>query len=322
MKLEDIGFYTLSDDRAKNQSTTSPLYRGEMVLTSRCNFRCPYCRPLREDCVGDMPLVRAKQIVDIMIEQGLKNIRFSGGEPLLYKHLSALVSQARSGGVNRIAISTNGSFPLRQYQKLIDAGVNDFSISLDACCAAVGETMCGGVKGAWNRVISNIESLSKLTYVTVGVVLTPFNLSQTTDIVHFAHDLGVADVRIIPAAQHNRSLRSVLKIKEEVIREHPILKFRVSNFVNGHSVRGMTQEDCRKCHLVLDDVAVAGEFHFPCIIYLRERGNPIGKMGINFRREREKWFKEHDCYDDKICRNVCLDVCRDLNNKIEQFKNG
>ena len=46
--------------------------------------------------------------------------------------------------------------------------------------------------------------------------------------------------------------------------------------------------------MVKDDVAIAGEYHFPCIIYLREGGNPIGKMSENFRRERIKWFKKQE----------------------------
>jgi hypothetical protein len=47
MKLEDIGFYTLSDNRALNVSAWSPMMRCELVLTGRCNFRHPYCRSLR-----------------------------------------------------------------------------------------------------------------------------------------------------------------------------------------------------------------------------------------------------------------------------------
>lgn len=44
LKLEEIGFYTLSDARAASASATSPLSRCELVLSARCNFKCPYCR--------------------------------------------------------------------------------------------------------------------------------------------------------------------------------------------------------------------------------------------------------------------------------------
>ena len=35
MKLEEIGFYTLEDYRAKNASCKSPLWRNEMIITAR-----------------------------------------------------------------------------------------------------------------------------------------------------------------------------------------------------------------------------------------------------------------------------------------------
>ena len=49
MKLEDIGFYTLSDSRARNASENSPLWRCELLITSQCNFKCPYCRGTNSD---------------------------------------------------------------------------------------------------------------------------------------------------------------------------------------------------------------------------------------------------------------------------------
>jgi molybdenum cofactor biosynthesis enzyme MoaA len=58
MKLEDIGFYTLSDARAFNSSYNSDLMRCELILTDRCNFKCVYCRGLKENLKGDMSLKR------------------------------------------------------------------------------------------------------------------------------------------------------------------------------------------------------------------------------------------------------------------------
>ncbi len=319
MRLEEIGFYTLCDDRVKNQSSSSPLHRCELILTSRCNFHCPYCRPLRPECRGDIPLEQAQKTLDIWIKNGLRNVRFSGGEPMMYKGLNELVIQAKKGGAGHIAISTNGSFPLFMYTRLIDQGVNDFSISLDACCVSIGEKMCGGIKCAWNKVISNIRELSKLTYVTVGVVLTEDNINQVSDIIKFADGLGVADIRVISAAQFNKPIEALASIGDDILNRHPILKYRVTNFRSSKSIRGICSGDCNKCHLVLDDMAVAGKWHFPCIIYLREGGNPIGEVGSTIRQQRAEWFASHDCHADPICKNNCLDVCVDFNNKAREL---
>lgn len=81
MKLEEIGFYTLSDSRVRTSSSRTPLHRCEMVLTGRCNLRCPYCRGLPPGFDKDISLSLAKYTVSLWGLQGLKNIRFSGGEP-------------------------------------------------------------------------------------------------------------------------------------------------------------------------------------------------------------------------------------------------
>jgi cyclic pyranopterin phosphate synthase len=205
--LKNIGFYSLSDERAKNSSETSQMKRCEMIITEYCNFKCPYCRGLKDWIYGDrklkmLSLEEVKRNIDFWCEPlPLENIRFSGGEPTLHPNIVEIVSYAKSKGINRIAISTNGSNKSSLYFKLVEAGCNDFSISLDACCADDGDKMSGGVVGSFDKVIENIRYISKLTYVTVGVVLTKDNVQRTIDTIKFADSLGVSDIRIISASQ-------------------------------------------------------------------------------------------------------------------------
>jgi len=274
MKLENIGFYTLNDNRCKRTSVDSQLMRCELILTDACNFKCPYCRGLRPDLKGTMSLERAKYIVDLWTKDNLKNIRLSGGEPTVWKGLVELIQYIKSKGVERIAISTNGYAEMDLYHKLIEAGVNDFSISLDACCSAFGDVMAGGINGAWDKVISNIKEISQLTYVTVGVVVTEETVSDLKNTIEFASSLGVSDIRIISSAQYNQLLEVAKTVSKDVYEKYPILKYRIENLNNQRNVRGLQETDSHRCGLVLDDMAIAGDYHFPCIIYMREGGNP------------------------------------------------
>lgn len=317
MRLEDIGFYTLSDERATNSSSTSPLKRCELILTDRCNFKCPYCRGLREDLRGSLPFEDAMRVLRHWVADGLENVRFSGGEPGLYPRLEELVSFCRENGVGRVAVSTNGSLSLDLYERLIRAGVNDFSVSLDACCAQMGDAMAGRA-GAWEKVVENIRALSRLTYVTVGMVFTEDNVGDCVDSVLFADSLGVSDIRVIPSAQYNQALAKLKGLPRRVLEKYPILRYRIDNLANGEHVRGIREADTNRCPLVLDDMAVAGNKHFPCIIYMREQGDPVGDVGPGMRQERLGWFERHDSHKDPICRRNCLDVCVLYNNKSMQ----
>jgi cyclic pyranopterin phosphate synthase len=174
--------------------------RCEIIITDRCNFKCPYCRGLEDKLCGDLTIDSIKYILDIFNNK-IKNIRFSGGEPTLNKDLLKMIKYARQNNIGHIAISTNGSNDQELYFYLMAAGVNDFSVSLDSCCSSTGDTMTGKT-GQWKKVIDTIEFLSLISYITVGVVLTEQNMSELGDIIRLAHDLHVDDIRIIPAAQN------------------------------------------------------------------------------------------------------------------------
>ncbi len=314
MKLEDIGFYTLSDQRARMVSASSPLQRCELILTSKCNFRCPYCRHVGG---SNMKFKDAVKIVKLWADQGLQNIRFSGGEPTLYSGLLELVCIARDRGINRIAISTNGSANLSVYNNLIVVGVNDFSISLDACCSSTGDSL-SGIEGSWEQVVHNIRWISERVYTTVGVVLTDVTRCSVNEIILYAHDLGVADIRIIPAAQSGNMCGKV-NVPKEILDKHPILRYRVKNLKKGKPFRGIQETDSHRCALVLDDMAVSHGKHYPCIIYMREYGKNIGHINKHMRADRLYWYQTTDTHKDMICKNNCLDVCRDYNNRYEYF---
>jgi MoaA/NifB/PqqE/SkfB family radical SAM enzyme len=319
MKLDNIGFYTMSDYRVMQVSETSPIWRAEIILSDVCNFKCPYCRGLRQDCKGTIEFDKVKFVLDTWMKDGLKNVRFSGGEPTIYPYLIDLVKYCKENKVERIAISSNGSASTNLYQELIDAGANDFSISLDACCASFADAMAG-VSGKFQIISDNIKYLAARTYTTVGVVLTEQNVDEVKNIIEYAHNLGVADIRIISAAQYNKLLAGVVNISENILNDHPILKYRVNNIKNGINVRGLNENDANRCYLAFDDSIVAGNlYHFPCVIYMREQGEPIGKVSKNMRQERIKWAKEHNILKDKICKSQCLDVCREYNNKYKEI---
>jgi len=321
MKLEDIGFYTLSDERAFNVAHESQMKRCEMIINEYCNFKCPYCRGLAGQVFDDrkrkeLTIKEIKRNIDLWCDNGpLENIRFSGGEPTYHKNIIEAVEYSKEKGIKRIAISTNGSNKPEIYQHLLDAGCNDFSISLDAASSGVGDIMAGNIDGAWDKVVHNIKWISKKTYVTVGVVLELDNISRFIDIVNYASALGVSDIRVIPSAQWDKPLIELANIDQQILSRHPILKYRVENFIGGKKIRGLVNDSAKSCPLVLDDSIIAGQDHYPCVIYMREQGQPIGTVGEHMRAARFEWFESTNPHFDDICKHNCLDVCVDFNKK-------
>jgi MoaA/NifB/PqqE/SkfB family radical SAM enzyme len=326
MMLDEIGFYTLSDKRARDVALNpfaTDLQRCELILTDACNFRCPYCRGIQEQFRGTMHLEKAKKVVDIWVAGNCHNIRLSGGEPTVVGYLPDLVKYIRQHKCfDNIALSTNGSADFDLYKYLSKLGVSDFSISLDACCSSTGDTM-SGTSGYYRKIISNIKKLSDFSYVTLGIVLEQQNEQELDEIIKFGTSLGVADIRIIPSAQYNQPLHPNIENTK-----FPILKYRLQHIKEGRHVRGLNSSNSCNCHLVKDDMAVLADYHYPCIIYMREQGDPIGKIDFDLSpseslkrimKEREYWFKYHYILNNPICSKNCLDVCTDYNDEVEKY---
>jgi MoaA/NifB/PqqE/SkfB family radical SAM enzyme len=230
-------------------------------------------------------------------------------------YLLDLVKYTRTKrSIRHIALSTNGSASTLDYLLLNAAGVNDFSISLDSCCAATADKIADK-KIDLDIISKNIKTLSSITHVTVGIVCTEDNVSELNKTIEYAHNLGVSDIRIIPSAQWNNRLRPT--IDKRIIKAHPILKYRMNNIKRNIPFRGIDSLDCHRCPLVLDDIAVVGADHYPCIIYLREHGMPMGiitgKTIEEIRHERLIWYETHNSFLDPICKKNCLDVCKMYN---------
>lgn len=318
--IDEIGFYTLTNERAKHEHEN--LERCEMILTSFCNFSCPYCRGVKSysrNCIGNIDHNTASFVINYWGKLNLRSIRFSGGEPTLYPKLIDLIKLSKDNGIKNIAVSSNGSSDRSVYEDLLIAGVNDFSISLDACCAEDAARMAGR-SDFFDTLINNIKYLSERTYVTVGIVLTSETAKNVSNVVVFADSLGVSDIRIISAAQYNGGIFHLENIPAHLLNKFPILKYRVNNLIDGRNVRGLMPGDSPRCYLVEDDYAVAGRWHFPCVIHMREGGEPIGEVGENMQAERLAWSKNHDSQNDPICLKNCLDCLIDYNNCANKYR--
>ncbi|MGI8645082.1 MAG: GTP 3',8-cyclase MoaA [Nocardioides sp.] len=106
-------------------------------LTDRCNLRCSYCMPaegldwLPDDTVlTDDEVVR---MIDISVRMlGIREVRFTGGEPLVRRGLVDIVSRTRAlDPTLELSITTNALGLSRQAAALKAAGLDRVNVSLD-----------------------------------------------------------------------------------------------------------------------------------------------------------------------------------------------
>mgnify|MGYP001806401143 CR=1 FL=1 len=107
-------------------------------LTDRCNLRCTYCMPAEGlDWLPGEELLTGDELTRLLTlavtRLGIDSVRFTGGEPLLYRGLEEIVA-AVAGLTPRpeIALTTNGLGLARRAKALAEAGLNRVNVSLDS----------------------------------------------------------------------------------------------------------------------------------------------------------------------------------------------
>ncbi|GAY14410.1 GTP 3',8-cyclase [Mycobacterium sp. shizuoka-1] len=107
-------------------------------LTDRCNLRCTYCMPAEglDWLPGDELLTRDEltRLLTLAVTRlGIDSVRFTGGEPLLYRGLEDVVAAVAALRPRpEIALTTNGVGLARRAQGLADAGLDRVNVSLDS----------------------------------------------------------------------------------------------------------------------------------------------------------------------------------------------
>jgi GTP 3',8-cyclase len=106
-------------------------------VTDRCNLRCTYCMPAEGlDWLPGDNLLSPEELTRLLrlavTRLGITSIRFTGGEPLLYRGLEHVVAAAAMLRPQpEIALTTNGIGLAARARGLADAGLNRVNISLD-----------------------------------------------------------------------------------------------------------------------------------------------------------------------------------------------
>jgi GTP 3',8-cyclase len=111
-------------------------------LTDRCNLRCTYCMPAEGlDWMPGEQLLRSDELTRLMriavTRLGITSVRFTGGEPLVAKHLEDVVAATAALTPRpEITLTTNGIGLDKRAAKLKRAGLDRINVSLDTVDAA------------------------------------------------------------------------------------------------------------------------------------------------------------------------------------------
>jgi cyclic pyranopterin phosphate synthase len=157
-------------------------------VTDRCNMRCIYCNSHLAPHLTHDDILRYKEIQKIVkaaARLGVKNIRITGGEPLVRPDVGALIELLYLiEGINDISLTTNGVFLEKYMHELKEAGLKRVNISLDSFNPDKFKYITGG--GNVEDVLRGIEAAKEAGLDPVKINMVPIKGVNDDEIADFA----------------------------------------------------------------------------------------------------------------------------------------
>ncbi|GJL94503.1 MAG: GTP 3',8-cyclase [Hyphococcus sp.] len=174
-----------------------------LSVTDRCDLRCTYCMPERMKFLPRADLLTLEELerlVRAFMRRGVKKLRLTGGEPLLRKDVSALISRlgkdVYSGALEEMTVTTNGAQLAKYASALADAGVKRINVSLDTLDPKKFEQVTR--RAVLHDVLTGIETAQRygISIKLNVVALKDLNEKEIPSIILWAHQRGI-DVSLI-----------------------------------------------------------------------------------------------------------------------------
>jgi cyclic pyranopterin phosphate synthase len=193
-------------------------------LTDRCNLRCNYCMPAEglewlptEEVLTDDEVVR---LVRVGVERlGIREVRFTGGEPLLRRGLPDIVRRTKQlEPTPEVSLTTNALGLARTADTLAAAGLDRINVSLDTIRPDVFAQITRRDRLA--DVLAGIEAAARAGIGPIkvnAVLLRGLNDRLAPELLHWCLDRGL-ELRIIEQmpldAQHDWSREAMVTAQE------------------------------------------------------------------------------------------------------------
>ncbi|OOP80619.1 GTP 3',8-cyclase MoaA [Helicobacter pylori] len=200
-------------------------------VTKQCNFRCQYCMPVAPlDFFDDeelLPLDNVLEFLKIAIDEGVKKIRITGGEPLLRKGLDEFIAKLHAYNKEvALVLSTNGFLLKKMAKGLKDAGLSRVNVSLDSLKSdrVLKISQKDALKNALEGIEESLKAGLKLKLNTV--VMKGVNDDEILELLEYAKNRHI-QIRYIEFMENTHAKSLVKGLKEKEILDLIAQKYKI-----------------------------------------------------------------------------------------------
>ena len=192
-------------------------------VTERCNFRCSYCMPEKPfSWVPKENLLSFEELFEFMkiaIDEGVKKIRITGGEPLLREDLDKFIKMIYDYKPSvDLAMTTNAYLLKGSAQKLVDAGLKRINVSIDTLKPEVAQNIAG--KDVLKNVLQGVDEALKVG-LKVKVNMVPMkgmNADEIIDVLEYCKERNMS-IRFIEYMENSHAKVDISGLKSKELLE-------------------------------------------------------------------------------------------------------
>lgn len=193
-RFVDNNFHTaLKLSYGKDIPLVKPITAVISIL-NRCNSRCVYCNAWKIQDENDATTEEWLDVVKQLSSFGIREVVFSGGEPLLSGSLECIVKASNNLGIITHVVTNGILLSKERMYLLIKAGIKGITVSVDSLKEAEYSATRGVSLKYASRALDVLFEYKKLypdLYAGINVVVTAKNLTAYPNLINKASDRGV-----------------------------------------------------------------------------------------------------------------------------------
>ncbi|MFZ0521469.1 MAG: radical SAM protein [Candidatus Acidiferrales bacterium] len=160
---------------------------AHVKFTENCQAKCISCDYWKTRWQDGMDTERAIKLVNEISDAGIRNLRFTGGEPLLRRDFFHVLKQSNTSLFKRIIVQTNGLLLKKLYKEVNDSPITDVAVSLDGLKETNDQIR--GIQGYFDLGMEGIRLL-RGKHVAISVTPNRISAKELGTLADVAESLG------------------------------------------------------------------------------------------------------------------------------------
>lgn len=286
-----------------------------LYLTRACNLSCPNCTYSSNKYFNKAKYLSVEQFEKILAVTGnyAAAFGFGGGEPLLNRDAFKIMNMAGTINGAAVAINTNGLLLGKHMEQMLECRTDRVQVSFDAIDDTGYQRERHGKPGDFEKLKKNVKDLllnrdpKRTKLVTISFLLHTGNVSEISDMISFAEELGVDQVGFHNVNNHMddgyQPLRKENKEVVELLNKLMKKKYKVNIFLPA-----LIEDRVTLCPMTFKDIYINDEMCVSpcCHIMDFEFSELKDDLEESWRNEKLNKFREtflQGSLPSKICTN-------------------